>query len=111
MLGKIKYNDTEESDKCRYCGVTLYYTPLAHSIFHPSLSIFIGEGSLGMSKASDDVRFNIIRPNLSLEVNILQLLRVSLGVGYKFPFNATKSVYSDNIKTWDINLSILFGTF
>lgn len=113
MLGNIKFKDNkDESDGCRFCGVTLYYTPIAHAIFHPSLSVFVGDASLGLKSSKDnEVRFNIIRPNLSLELNILQFLKVSLGVGYKFPFNSTNSNYSKSIKTWDLNLSLLFGSF
>jgi hypothetical protein len=108
-----------------YQGIRVSYIPMAYSIFHPRISLLIwGDGSASSKDFPNpdtgstgySTSFNIIKPSVSLEVNIMNILRASLGLGYRYVWvpsglTALDQNVRTNLRGVEVNLTVAVGTF
>jgi len=75
-----------------YGGFELEYVILPHQLFHPTLGILIGGGSVNyidkyygeVDDRDDDFDgFFIIEPAASVELNVIPLMRADFGISYR----------------------------
>lgn len=70
-----------------YTGAHADYTFFSSSLFHGSLSGFVGGGRVhnrGSATDSDSANLFVAEPDLNLEFNITKTLELGLGLGYRF---------------------------
>lgn len=97
LLSEIKNVENIAINNFWYCGNAFAYVPVADSVVHPNLKVYTGAGQAYGSKNTPGSEENIslnfwtIKPTASVEVNIFQNFKFSLGAGYQFLF-ATQSI-------------------
>lgn len=85
------------------CGNSIAVIPYASSIIHPKIKLYGGAGTAsGKEEAptGNSSNFNInywtLKPVISLETNISESFKFSLGAGYQFIFAKSSNDLSEN---------------
>lgn len=99
-----------------HCGNSFAVAPYAASVVHPKIKIFGGAGqAYGKEVLPNGVNSNIvlyfwtIKPVLSIETNISQSIKFSLGGGYQFVFSSSSSDLSKNASGLEALASFSFN--
>jgi hypothetical protein len=88
-------NDAKTSliDNFWYCGNSLAVVPYAASVIHPKIKLYGGAGqAYGTEQISPTTKSNLVlyfwtlKPVISVETNISESFKFSLGAGYQFVF-------------------------
>ncbi|MBN1898396.1 MAG: hypothetical protein JW827_06435 [Spirochaetes bacterium] len=110
-----------------YGGFEIGYICKPASLFHMRFINLIGAGGIGYSRNKDDDcdcdwdfhdryradSFFVLEPSLSLELNIVKWMRMSLGAGYRY-VNGVDNVpdfKSEDLSGPSIELNLTFGKF
>ncbi len=78
-----------------YCGTMFAYTPIANKIFHPRLFLDLAMGNTHGSAITKNTRivspvnyvFMVIKPAVSLDINLWSFLQWSTAIQYRFQVN------------------------
>jgi hypothetical protein len=104
-----------------YGGLEMEYIAMSHRLFHPTLGMLIGGGSVNyldryhgdIDQSNDDFDgFFIFEPSASIELNIMPFWRTDIGVSYRF----VSGIDSFGLKDSDISglsgvITLKFGKF
>jgi hypothetical protein len=93
---------TSKIDNFWYCGNTLAVVPYAASVIHPKIKLFGGAGqAYGTEQISPTNKSNLVlyfwtlKPAISIETNISESFKFSLGAGYQFVFSSSSEDLSN----------------
>ena len=99
-----------------YTGMMMGFNVMPKKVVHFSVPIFVGVGNLELEK--DDIfeensAFLLFEPGLQVEVNVLQFMKIGLGVGYRLVHgtNLRNDISDDDLTYWSGNFSLIFGKF
>jgi hypothetical protein len=105
-----------------YGGFELEYIILPHQLFHPTIGILAGGGSINyIDRYYDEVDdqddddfdgFFILEPAASVELNVIPLLRANFGVSYRMVSGVEYYGLKDSdFSGLSANLTLKFGKF
>ena len=109
-----------------YCGPRVAFTAAPYSVVHPKLTVLYGDGKIATSQMPTSLylpsrryayRFNILKPTVALEANLMNILRISFGLGYRIILsNQSNNNDADNqirtgLQGFEFSLSFTLGSF
>ncbi len=118
-------SDKDNELKMGYGGIVVEYTFLSEKKIHATTSLLVGAGAVvngyRLDKADsygdhfhsvDESGFSVFQPTVSVEANMTNWFRISLGAGYRFVNSSDIEGLSDrNLSAPTMNLSLKFGKF
>jgi hypothetical protein len=124
------FDESGESDKQNelkmgYGGIMLEYTFLSEKKIHATTSLLIGAGAVVNGYRTenhdshgdhfhsvDESDFSVLQPTVSVEANMTNWFRISLGAGYRFVHGSDLAGLCDKkLSAPTMNISLKFGRF
>ena len=117
--------DRSNEIKMGYGGIVVGYTFMSEKRIHATTSLLIGAGAAvnGYHKdypdshgdhfrSLDESDFSVLEPTVSVEANMTNWFRISLGAGYRFVRGVEMAGLCDSkLSAPTMNLSLKFGKF
>jgi hypothetical protein len=117
--------DKQNELKMGYGGLMLEYTFLSEKKIHATTSLLVGAGAVVSGYRSDNVDsygdhfhsvgesdFSVLQPTVSVEANMTDWFRISLGAGYRFVNGSDLAGLCDKrLSAPTMSLSLKFGKF
>jgi len=104
-----------------YAGFELEYIILPQQLFHPTIGVLVGGGSINyIDKYLDDIDdqdddfdgFFVIEPSAGVELNVIPLLRADFGISYRMVSGISYYGLNDSdINGLSANMTLKFGKF
>jgi len=121
----------------KYCTNRIAYIPMSYGIIHPKITLAYGIASLNLKQKfsssymlihpsptlSDPnsqttnglIYFQIFKPMVSVEANLMSFIRTSFGIGYSWlwPFDwyAVNKQAATAIEGWEFQFTVSLGVF
>lgn len=99
-----------------YTGLMMGFNIMPKKVVHFAVPLFLGAGNLELDHNNifvENSAFLLFEPGLQLEVNVVQFMKIGLGVGYRMVHgtNLRNDITDDDLTYWSGNFSIVFGKF
>ena len=99
-----------------YTGLMMGFNVMPKKVIHFSVPLFLGVGNLELEHNDifvENSAFLLFEPGVQLEVNVVQFMKIGLGVGYRMVHgtNLRNDLTDDDLSYWSGNFSLVFGKF
>jgi len=107
-----------------YGGLTIEPVLFSKKLIHVSFPVLLGVGASSLTRESiydedtyDDTWINpemyfVARPGVNIEINLLRILRLDLGINYRFTTgNELQNISISNLNGWSGNIGLKLGWF
>jgi len=99
-----------------YTGLMMGFNIMPKKVVHFSIPLFVGVGNLELEHKNifvENSSFLLFEPGLSLEINVVQFMKIGLGAGYRMVHGANlrNEIVDDDLSYWSGNFSLVFGKF
>ena len=99
-----------------YTGLMMGFNVMPKKVIHFSVPLFLGVGNLELEHNNifvENSAFLLFEPGVQLEVNVVQFMKIGLGVGYRMVHgtNLRNELTDDDLSYWSGNFSLVFGKF
>ena len=99
-----------------YTGLMMGFNIMPKKVVHFSVPLFLGAGNLELEHNDifvENSAFLLFEPGLQLEVNVVQFMKIGLGIGYRMVHGTSlrNDLTEDDLTYWSGNFSLVFGKF
>ena len=99
-----------------YTGFMMGFNFMPTKVVHLSTPLFVGVGNLSLEHNDvfvENSAFLLVEPGLQLEINVVNFMKLGLGVGYRMVHGANlrNEITDGELSNWSGNFSVTFGKF